>query len=72
MKRTVTLIPGDGIGPEIAEAVVEIFAAANAPIAWDRQIVSTDTAQPDGQLISDSAMESIQAISWISSFRLVT
>ena len=33
--RRVTLIPGDGIGPEISSAVQEIFAAAKAPIAWD-------------------------------------
>lgn len=33
-KRPVVLIPGDGIGPEIAAAVRRIFAAANAPIEW--------------------------------------
>uniref|UniRef100_A0A1I7UXZ2 Isocitrate dehydrogenase [NAD] subunit, mitochondrial n=1 Tax=Caenorhabditis tropicalis TaxID=1561998 RepID=A0A1I7UXZ2_9PELO len=33
--RRVTLIPGDGIGPEISSAVQKIFEAANAPIAWD-------------------------------------
>ena len=32
----VALVPGDGIGPEVAEAVVQIFAAAQAPIAWVR------------------------------------
>ena len=30
-----TLIPGDGIGPEITEAVVDILAAG-APFDWDR------------------------------------
>lgn len=29
--KTVTLIPGDGIGPEIATSVQEIFAAAGVP-----------------------------------------
>jgi len=33
--RKVTLIPGDGIGPEIADATVEIFKAANVPIEWE-------------------------------------
>ena len=33
--RRVTLIPGDGIGPEISSAVVKIFEAANVPIEWD-------------------------------------
>ena len=36
--HTITLIPGDGVGPEIADAVVRIFEAAKAPIQWERQI----------------------------------
>ena len=32
-----TLVPGDGIGPEIVAAVVSILDAAKAPFAWDRQ-----------------------------------
>ncbi|EJT50390.1 isocitrate dehydrogenase [Trichosporon asahii var. asahii CBS 2479] len=32
---TVTLIPGDGIGPEISEAVKKIYTAAGAPIVWE-------------------------------------
>ncbi|HJY78623.1 MAG TPA: isocitrate/isopropylmalate family dehydrogenase, partial [Burkholderiales bacterium] len=31
-----TLIPGDGIGPEIVDAVVAILGAAGVPFAWDR------------------------------------
>lgn len=38
--RTVTLIPGDGIGPEISAAVQEIFAAAKAPVDWEPVDVS--------------------------------
>lgn len=30
-----TLIPGDGIGPEISAAVQKIFAAAEVPIEWE-------------------------------------
>ncbi|HEY3132820.1 MAG TPA: isocitrate dehydrogenase (NAD(+)) [Acidobacteriota bacterium] len=56
----VTLIPGDGIGPEIAEAVVSIFSAAKAPIRWDRQIVSSALASSTGRLISDEALASIR------------
>ena len=36
MSRTVTLIPGDGIGPEVTEAVVRIFQAAAVDIEWER------------------------------------
>uniref|UniRef100_A0A7E4VGR2 Isocitrate dehydrogenase [NAD] subunit, mitochondrial n=1 Tax=Panagrellus redivivus TaxID=6233 RepID=A0A7E4VGR2_PANRE len=45
--RRVTLIPGDGIGPEISEAVQKIFEAAGAPIAWDPVDV-TPVKGPDG------------------------
>lgn len=34
-KYTVTLIPGDGIGPEISKAVEEIYSAAKVPIDWE-------------------------------------
>ena len=36
MSHVVTLIPGDGIGPEVTEAVVRIFKAAGLDIDWER------------------------------------
>merc|ERR1711964_341349 len=39
-KYTVTLIPGDGIGTEVAEAVKTIFKADNVPIEWEQVDVS--------------------------------
>ena len=36
MARTITLIPGDGIGPEVTEAVVRIFAVARVAVEWER------------------------------------
>ena len=36
-KHEVTLIPGDGIGPEVVEAVQTVLRAAEAPIEWDEQ-----------------------------------
>merc|ERR1711964_655509 len=39
-KYTVTLIPGDGIGAEVAEAVKTIFKADNVPIEWEQVDVS--------------------------------
>ncbi|XP_041368677.1 probable isocitrate dehydrogenase [NAD] subunit alpha, mitochondrial [Gigantopelta aegis] len=45
--RTVTLIPGDGIGPEISAAVQKIFEASGTPIAWDPVDV-TPVKGPDG------------------------
>ena len=37
MATTVTLVPGDGIGPEVASATVRLLAAAGADIAWEEQ-----------------------------------
>ncbi len=34
--QTVTLIPGDGIGPEISEAVKEVFDYLKAPVVWEQ------------------------------------
>jgi len=34
--RKVTLLPGDGIGPEICDSVIGVFQAANIPIRWER------------------------------------
>jgi isocitrate dehydrogenase (NAD+) len=36
MSRVITLIPGDGIGPEVTEAVLRIFKAAGVDLEWER------------------------------------
>jgi isocitrate dehydrogenase (NAD+) len=36
MTHNITLIPGDGIGPEVTDAVVQILAAAGVAIDWER------------------------------------
>ncbi|KAK7862863.1 hypothetical protein R5R35_007986 [Gryllus longicercus] len=57
--RTVTLIPGDGIGPEISAAVQKIFAAANVPIQWESVDV-TPVRGPDGKFgIPQAAIDSV-------------
>ncbi|PAA57095.1 hypothetical protein BOX15_Mlig011831g3, partial [Macrostomum lignano] len=57
--RTVTLIPGDGIGPEISNSVKKIFAAAKVPIAWD-EVDVTPVKGPDGQFrIPQKAIDSV-------------
>ncbi len=60
MTHTVTLIPGDGIGPAIAEAVVSVLDAATAPIEWDRQIAGI-TARDEGRdLLPQDTLDSIE------------
>ncbi len=38
----VTLIPGDGIGPEVVDAVKQVLAAAEAPIAWEERLAGAE------------------------------
>ncbi|XP_059172670.1 isocitrate dehydrogenase [NAD] subunit alpha, mitochondrial-like [Physella acuta] len=46
-KQLVTMIPGDGIGPEISVAVKQIFSAAGVPIEWE-DVDVTPVKGPDG------------------------
>lgn len=58
-KTTVTLIPGDGIGPEISDAVCKIFDASGAPIDWETRDVMAIQG-PDGKWkIPDACKESM-------------
>ena len=56
---TATLFPGDGIGPEIAESVIAIFAAARVPVQWERHTISSRAVTPGGDLISAAALDSV-------------
>jgi isocitrate dehydrogenase (NAD+) len=60
VSRTVTLIPGDGIGPEITEAVVQVLDAAGAPITWDRQLGGIAALQEVGDPLPDATLESVR------------
>lgn len=57
---TVTLIRGDGIGPEIAESVVEIFAAAEVPIQWEEAYAGLACLEKFGTPIPEATLESIR------------
>jgi isocitrate/isopropylmalate dehydrogenase len=35
-EHRVTLIPGDGIGPEVTNSVVQVIDALKAPVTWER------------------------------------
>lgn len=59
-KHTVTMMPGDGIGPEIAASVVDIFKAASVPIEWEYHNIGTDHVEAGSKdLISPAAIQSI-------------
>ncbi|USW50296.1 Putative isocitrate dehydrogenase NAD-dependent, isocitrate/isopropylmalate dehydrogenase [Septoria linicola] len=57
-KYTVSLIEGDGIGPEISQSVKDIYSAANVPIKWEP--VDVTPILKDGKTaIPDEAIDSI-------------
>ena len=55
----VTLIPGDGIGPEISESVKKIFTAAGADVTWDEQHAGETALKLSGELLPPALLESI-------------
>lgn len=57
--RTVTLIPGDGIGPEISNAVMKIFDTAEVPIRWEERSVTAIQAPSGNWVIPQEAKESM-------------
>jgi len=60
MTHNVTLIPGDGIGPEVAEATVRVLAATGVRFDWDRQEVTADIIRATGESIPTPAVESLK------------
>ncbi len=57
---TITLIPGDGIGPEITDAVVDILDAADTGLEYDEQQAGLTAFREVGDLIPQELIESIQ------------
>lgn len=55
-----TLIPGDGIGPEITEATVRILEAAGAEFDWDRRVAGVTAVAERGTPIPDDTLASIR------------
>ena len=60
MAHTITLIPGDGIGPEVTEAVLRIFAAAGLQIEWERHDAGVLAFKKHGQTLPVPLLDSIK------------
>jgi isocitrate dehydrogenase (NAD+) len=56
---TVTLIPGDGIGPEVTEATVQVLEATGVPFVWERMTAGADAAVRRGTALPDDTVASI-------------
>ncbi len=58
--RKITLINGDGIGPEISDAVMKIIKASGLEIEWDIQTAGEGVIEKEGKPLPDRVFESIK------------
>lgn len=59
-KHNITLIPGDGIGPEIIAATVRIIEASGVDIEWETQILGAQALEKFGTTLPEAATDSIK------------
>ncbi|MEW6585143.1 MAG: isocitrate/isopropylmalate dehydrogenase family protein [Nitrospirota bacterium] len=57
---TITLIPGDGTGPEISEATRRVLEATGVPIRWDVQEAGIDVFEKEGTPLPRRVLDSIK------------
>jgi isocitrate dehydrogenase (NAD+) len=60
MAHAITLIPGDGIGPEVSEAVRLVLDATGVDIDWDVQEAGSAVMEQEGTPLPDRVLESIR------------
>jgi len=60
MTHTITLIPGDGIGPEVSAAVVRILTASGAEIEWERHDAGVVALERHGTTLPHALLDSIE------------
>src|SRR5918992_3777253 len=60
MKHTITLIPGDGIGPEVASNVVRIIEASGVEVAWETHYAGAQALEKFGETLPQDLLDSIQ------------
>lgn len=60
MSTTITLIPGDGIGPEVTGATVRILDAAGADLEYEKHFAGSEALSRHGTPLPESVLESIR------------
>jgi isocitrate dehydrogenase (NAD+) len=60
MTHRISLIPGDGIGPEVTEAVVSILAASGVSIEWERHVAGVEAVARTGMPLPAEVIDSIR------------
>lgn len=59
-KIPATLIPGDGIGPEVADAALEVLEAVGAPFEWETHTAGVDGVKACGDPLPPETLASIR------------
>ena len=60
MERTVTLIPGEGVGPEVAEATRKVVEASGAQIRWEEVSARAEIERRGAGFVKDEALASVR------------
>ena len=60
MKHSITLIPGDGIGPEITRAMVKVVEATGIDIKWDIVNAGAEVYEKEGTVLPESVINSLK------------
>ena len=58
-KHKITLLPGDGIGPEVTAAVVQIIECAGVDVEWEKYFVGAEALTRSGDPLPPEVLESI-------------
>jgi isocitrate dehydrogenase (NAD+) len=61
MARTITVVPGDGIGPEVTDATLEVLRAAGADLEYDMQLAGVTALQEVRDPLPQATMDSVKA-----------
>jgi isocitrate dehydrogenase (NAD+) len=59
-KKTITVIPGDGIGPEVTAATLEILDAAGADLAYEEQLAGVTALEKLNDPLPEATLESVR------------
>lgn len=59
MKHTITLIPGDGIGPEVTSAAVKVIEASGVQVEWETHYAGSQALSKFGETLPQSLLDSI-------------
>src|ERR1051325_8320706 len=60
MKHRITLIPGDGIGPEVVEATQKVVAAAKVTVDWEVHHAGLEVAKLTGSPLPQTVVDAVR------------